>query len=79
MVQTKTQVKAQLACAYSRPQGCADFYIDGELCLSEPIERSWNEDGTPKKSIEMKATAKKRAAVTELHDYWQQTGFPHRM
>ena len=50
MVQTKARVKAQCACADSMPKGAVDLYIEGELCLSEPIERSWNEDGTPKKS-----------------------------
>jgi hypothetical protein len=54
-----------------------DFYIDGELCLSEQLESSWHPDGTPKKAGGA-AAKQKRKAVAALHDEWAQTGYPHR-
>ena len=54
-----------------------DFYIDGELCLSEQLESSWRPDGTPTKAGGA-AAQQKRKAVAALHDDWAQTGYPHR-
>lgn len=79
--QKQAFIQAKRACEKSKPHGFVDFFIDGELCLSEPIAQSWGDDGTPKKAGE-KADAQKRKheskAVAALHDEWSQTGHPHR-
>lgn len=56
---------AEHACSKSRPQGSVDFYIDGEMCLSEPLLRSWDEDGVPTKAECAKTQANVQTQASE--------------
>ena len=48
-----------------------------ELCLSEPIDRSWSDDGTARKAAST-ADNKRKQAVADLHGEWEANGYPHR-
>ena len=58
-------------------RGCVDLYIESELCLSEPLDRSWCDDGTPRKA-ESVTSKKRKQAVDNLHGNWEANGYPHR-
>ena len=71
--------ESERAVAYSQASGAgvADFYIDGELQLSEPFENSWQSDGRPKPHRDSKRSREQECAE-KLEERWSQTGYPHR-
>ena len=58
--------------AYSRSgaSGLVDFYVDGELQITEPFAEAWDFSGRP-------TTATERVRQ-ELESRWSQEGYKHR-